>query len=142
MAIWEFKITKPSCSISPFSVRFLISFIRSFLSLELTAFFPGYRLRAGSTSPVRRRGADRRYNSDLDHSGGLARSRDFGGARSAGRFPGSSPSYARERGGGRPFGRGPAGPDLGPGPIRREGINRNNPNVRPREGDWVCIDPL
>lgn len=73
--------------------------------------------------------------------GGLARSREVGGARDAGRFRDSSPPFARGRAG-KPFGRGPDGPDFGPGPFRSEGMSRNNPNVRPREGDWFCPDPL
>ncbi|CAK7337427.1 unnamed protein product [Dovyalis caffra] len=71
--------------------------------------YGGYRLRAGSGSPVRRRDADRRYSSDFDNSGGPPRGRDF--------------SNGRDR------------------PLRGEGISRNNPNVRPREGDWICSDP-
>lgn len=74
--------------------------------------------------------------------GGPARSREVGGVRDAGRFRDSSPPFARGRAGGRPFGRGADGPDFGPGPFRSEGMSRNNPNVRPREGDWFCPDPL
>ncbi|KAK1582291.1 hypothetical protein Q3G72_013679 [Acer saccharum] len=103
---------------------------------------PGYRNRAGSASPARRRDADHRYGSDFDHSGGVARSREFGSGRDHGRYRDPSPPYGRGRGGGRPFGRGSDGPAFGPGPFRSEGMNRNNPNVRPREGDWFCPDPV
>ncbi|PON50534.1 zinc finger protein [Parasponia andersonii] len=102
----------------------------------------GYRLRAGSASPVRRRDADHYYNSNFDNSGALAHSREVGGARDAGRFRDSSPPYVRGRGGGRPFGRGANGSEFVRGPFRGEGMNRNNPNVRPREGDWFCPDTL
>lgn len=56
----------------------------------------------------------------------------------------SPPPRSRGRGG-RPFGRGGFdGPGYGgPGPVRGEGgMHRNNPNVRPREGDWYCSDPM
>ncbi|KAJ0030108.1 hypothetical protein Pint_13206 [Pistacia integerrima] len=100
-----------------------------------------FRTRAGSVSPIRRRDADHRYGSNFDHSGGMPRSREFGSGKDHDRYRDPSPPYARGRGGGRPFGRGFDGPALGPGPLRGEGMNRNNPNVRPREGDWVCPDP-
>ncbi|XP_075084082.1 uncharacterized protein LOC107798755 isoform X4 [Nicotiana tabacum] len=37
----------------------------------------------------------------------------------------------------RGFGRGKY-----PGQVRGEGLPRSNPNVRPRDGDWMCMDPL
>ncbi|KAJ4850474.1 hypothetical protein Tsubulata_031807 [Turnera subulata] len=101
---------------------------------------PGYRIRAGSGSPFRRRDTEHRYNSTFDHSGGPPRGRDFSSGRDRGRFRDSSPSYARGRGGGRPLGRGFDGPGFGPGPFRGDGTARNNPNVRPREGDWICSE--
>ncbi|OMO58179.1 Zinc finger, RanBP2-type [Corchorus olitorius] len=100
----------------------------------------GHRIRAGSSSPVRRRDADHRYGSDFDRSGGLSRSRDFGNGRDPGRYRDSSPPYHRGPGGGRPHGRGFDGPVHGPGPFKGEGMTRNNANVRPREGDWICPD--
>ncbi|XP_050217217.1 transcription initiation factor TFIID subunit 15 [Mercurialis annua] len=101
---------------------------------------PGYRIHAGSASPPRRRDTDHRYHSDFDHSGGPPRGREFGSWRDPGRFRDSSPPYARGRIGGRPPGRGFDGPGFGPGTLRGEGMSRNNPNVRPREGDWICSD--
>ncbi|CAA3033417.1 RNA-binding EWS isoform X1 [Olea europaea subsp. europaea] len=101
----------------------------------------GYRIRAGSVSPVRRRDADHRYSTGFDHSGASSRGRGFGNGRDLGRYRDHSPPYGRGRGGGR-FGRVYDRPGYGPGPFRGEGLTRNNPNVRPREGDWVCPDPL
>ncbi|KAK8698468.1 hypothetical protein V6N13_114585 [Hibiscus sabdariffa] len=104
---------------------------------------PGYRIRAGSSSPIRRRDADHRYGSNFDRSGGPSRGRDFGNGRDPGRYRGSSPPYTRGPGGGRQrSSRDFDGTGYGPGPIGGEGLTRNNPNVRPREGDWICPDPL
>ncbi|XP_027357917.1 RNA-binding protein EWS isoform X2 [Abrus precatorius] len=93
----------------------------------------------GSSSPVHRRDADHRFGSDYNH---LSRSRGYGGGRDPGRYRELSPPYGRGRVGGRPIGRTFDGPGFAPGLARGEGNNRNNPNVRPREGDWICPDPL
>ncbi|KAG6723633.1 hypothetical protein I3842_03G217800 [Carya illinoinensis] len=103
---------------------------------------PGYRIHAGSGSPVRHRAADHRYSPNFNHSGGLPRSREFGSGRDPSRYRDYSPPYGQGRGGGKPFGRAFDRPGFGPGPFRGEGMSRNNPNVRPREGDWICPDPL
>ncbi|CAN1752166.1 hypothetical protein LINPERHAP1_LOCUS4603 [Linum perenne] len=112
----------------------------------LCNFFPHlcYRILAGSASPPRCRDQDRRYAFDFDHLEGPPRGREFMGGRDAGRFRDSSPPFSRGRSGGRPLGREFARPDpgVGPGPFKGEGMSRNNPNMRPREGDWVCADPM
>ncbi|CAH1429643.1 unnamed protein product [Lactuca virosa] len=126
-----------------------------FNGLGLTG-FSGYRMRAGSASPVRRRNGSHHYSPDYDHSDGPPpppppppRHRGFGRGRDSGRFRDHSPPpYGRGRfgGGGRFGGRGfDGGPGMCPGGFRGGGggdvIPRNNPNVRPREGDWMCTDP-
>ncbi|MFS7982482.1 putative Zinc finger, RanBP2-type, TAF15/EWS/TLS family, Zinc finger, RanBP2-type superfamily [Helianthus anomalus] len=117
----------------------------------------GYRMRAGSVSPVRRRNGSHHYSPDYDHSDGAppARNRGFGRGRESDRYRDySPPSYGRGRfgGGGRFGGRGGfhggrggfhGGSSMGGRGFRGGGdvIPRNNPNVRPREGDWMCTDP-
>ncbi|XP_068653175.1 transcription initiation factor TFIID subunit 15b-like [Aristolochia californica] len=100
----------------------------------------GYGMRAGSVSPFRQRKNDQYYGSDFDHPGGPRRGRGFRGGRGSGRFREFSPPYGRGRGS-RPYGRGFDVPSFEPGPFRDEGLPRNNPNVSPREGDWICSDP-
>ncbi|KAI3802911.1 hypothetical protein L1987_31058 [Smallanthus sonchifolius] len=110
----------------------------------------GYRMRAGSASPVRRRNGSPHYSPDYDHSDGgpPPRNRGFGRGRESGRYRDySPPSYGQGRfGGGRFGGRGgfDGGHSMGGRGFRGGGdvIPRNNPNVRPREGDWMCTDPM
>ncbi|KAL8102424.1 hypothetical protein AgCh_027056 [Apium graveolens] len=90
----------------------------------------------GSASPGRRRTTERRYSPEFDHPNGPPRSHGFGRGRDPPRYRDHSPPYGHMREGGRFNGRG-----LGPGPFRGDDLPRNSPNVRPREGDWVCPDP-
>ncbi|KAI4347102.1 hypothetical protein L6164_007951 [Bauhinia variegata] len=100
---------------------------------------PGYRIRVGSGSPMHRRDPDHRYNSDYNNH--LSRSHGYGGGRDLDRYRDPSPPYGRGRLGGRAIGRTFNGPGFSTGLLKGDGINRNNPNVRPREGDWICPDP-
>ncbi|XP_073275315.1 uncharacterized protein [Primulina huaijiensis] len=91
-------------------------------------------MRASSVSPLHRRGAHRSYSPGFERSSGAPR-------RNPSRYRESSPPYGRVRDGGRFAGRGYDRSGHRPGPFRVEGLSRNNPNVRPREGDWICSDP-
>ncbi|CAN4101586.1 unnamed protein product [Withania somnifera] len=102
----------------------------------------GYRAHAGSVSPVRHRKADHRYSPDFDHSGGPPRSRGVGSGRDPGRHRDYSPPYGRGRQAGRFMGRSYDRPGYGAGQVRGEGLPKSSPNVRPRDGDWMCPDPL
>lgn len=59
--------------------------------------------------------------------------------RSPVRYRDYSPPHSRDRGIGRPFAKPLDDPGFGSGRFRGE--SRNNPNLRPREGDWYCPDP-
>nr|XP_043623319.1 transcription initiation factor TFIID subunit 15b isoform X2 [Erigeron canadensis] len=117
-------------------------------------------MRAGSTSPAHRGNGSRHYSPDYDHTDS-PRNRAFGRERDTSRYRDySPPPYGRGRFGGGRFGGGRfgggrfGGGRFGGGRFggRFDGpphagfrggdvIPRNNPNVRPREGDWMCTDP-
>ncbi|PIA64917.1 hypothetical protein AQUCO_00100407v1 [Aquilegia coerulea] len=97
---------------------------------------------ADSVSPLRHRKVDVRYRSDFDNLRGPQRGRGFMGGRAPDRFRDFSPPYGRGRGG-RPFGRNfDTHGGFGNGQFRNDGTNRNSSNVAPREGDWMCPDPV
>ncbi|KAL3337515.1 hypothetical protein AABB24_029916 [Solanum stoloniferum] len=77
-----------------------------------------------------------------DSHGGPPRSHGFGSGRDPGRHRDYSPPYGRGRHAGRFVGRSYDGPGYGARQVRGEGLPRSNPNVRPRDGDWMCTDPL
>lgn len=112
------------------------------LYIGLQWLFSGYRLRAGSVSPVRRRDTRHRFSPGFEHSDGALRGRGFGNGRDTGRYRDYSPTYGRGKDGSRFAGRGYDQSASGLGALRGDGLRRNNPNVQPREGDWVCSDPL
>ncbi|GKC25923.1 RNA-binding protein EWS-like protein, partial [Tanacetum coccineum] len=127
-------------------------------------------MRAGSASPDRRRNGSREYSPDYENSVSPPRDRGFGRGRDSGRYRDySPPHHGRGRFGGR-FGGGRFGGGrfyggrfgggrfiggrfgggrfggrfdggyMGAG-FRGDVVPKNNPNVRPREGDWMCTDP-
>ncbi|XP_058074316.1 uncharacterized protein LOC131223051 [Magnolia sinica] len=101
------------------------------------------RARAGSVSPLRQRKADHRYGSDFNHPGGPRHGPGYTGGRGRGRFREFSRPCGRGRGD-RSFGRDFESfevPGLHPSPFKDEFMGRNNPNVSPREGDWICSEP-
>lgn len=82
----------------------------------------------------------RDFDHDFEHRG-PSRGRGFRGGRGRGRFRDRSPPFGRGRGR-PPLGRGFSGPGYdAPEPFRGESAGRNNPNVAPREGDWICSEP-
>ncbi|KAL6508087.1 hypothetical protein OROGR_024282 [Orobanche gracilis] len=94
-----------------------------------TPYSRGYKMRADSVSPVRLR--RQRFSPGFEPS----RCRDLADVRE---------KSDRYRDYSTPYGRGRVSRGIGRGydHLRAEGLPRNNPNVRPREGDWICLDPL
>ncbi|CAN6221272.1 unnamed protein product [Urochloa humidicola] len=94
---------------------------------------PGYGMHGGPSPPPPRRTETRKF----DDAVGPRYTHGYqGGGRGGPRFRDGSPPYGR---GGRSYGRGYGAP---PGKdfinIDGEYVHRNDPNLSPREGDWIC----
>ncbi|KAG1330366.1 putative protein tesmin/TSO1-like CXC 5 [Cocos nucifera] len=104
-------------------------------------FSQGYAMHAGSISPPQRqRLDDAHYDLEFDRPAGQRFSRGFRGGRGGGRFRDVSPPYLPGRGG-RSFGRGYNASGRGFPAFDGEYVHRNDPNLSPREGDWICQNP-
>eukprot|EP01018_Ginkgo_biloba_P001658 Gb_20196 [translate_table: standard] len=130
--------------------RHLFFFLKFVLGYDMK----GYKNSAppGSGSPMRHRKIEP-YRHDFERNGrdferngrdfernGPPRGRGFRGGRGRARFRDRSPPPGMGRGR-PPLGRGFGGPGYGPPePFGGENIARNNPNVAPREGDWICSE--
>lgn len=102
--------------------------------------FPGYIPRADSISPPTRRPKfDGNYDPEFDHPVGPRFGRGFRGGRAGGRFRDVSPHDGFGRGG-RSVGRGHM-LERRVSPSGTEYVHRNDPNLSPREGDWICGNP-
>ncbi|KAG0500415.1 hypothetical protein HPP92_000487 [Vanilla planifolia] len=99
---------------------------------------PGYMQRAGSISPPRRpRMDDGYYESYRSHPSGPRSGRGMRGRGN--RFHHVSPTRLGRSG--RPHERGFNPLVQSIDPSEREFVHRNDPNLSPREGDWICQNP-
>ncbi|ONK80426.1 uncharacterized protein A4U43_C01F17600 [Asparagus officinalis] len=103
----------------------------------------GYLPRAGSISPPLRRPRldGSHYDTNFDYPAGSRFGRGFrGGGRGGGRFRDVSPPNGLGRGGRSSYGRGYTVDQRVLSPDG-EYVHRNDPNLSPREGDWICGNP-
>lgn len=98
-------------------------------------YFAGYVMHTGS-SPPHQRGLG---SSNFDDPTGPRYTYGYeGSGRGSARFRDGSPPYGR---GGRSRGMGYNGPGKEFINIDGEYVHRNDPNLSPREGDWICQNP-
>jgi hypothetical protein len=99
--------------------------------LYFYGFILGYGMHPGHSPPPR----SRRFEATT-FDDGPRYPRGYQGGGRGGRFREGSPPYGR---GGRSYGRGHPGKDF----INIDGeyVHRNDPNLSPREGDWICQNP-
>eukprot|EP00246_Nothoceros_aenigmaticus_P018184 TRINITY_DN9418_c0_g1_i1.p1 TRINITY_DN9418_c0_g1~~TRINITY_DN9418_c0_g1_i1.p1 ORF type:complete len:361 (-),score=58.94 TRINITY_DN9418_c0_g1_i1:225-1307(-) len=113
--------------------------------------FKGSKIQVSLGHPAQGSNHDRRagsYGNNYDHDGPPhVRTGGYRGGRGRGRhgdrFPHPSQAMSGMGRGFMPFPRDMDGGFGGPGDIPHggESFGRNNPNVTPREGDWICPEP-